>query len=241
MEGRVALVTGGTRGIGGAISRALHASGYTVVASYAENQTKASDFHRDTGIHVMQFDVANPESCSHAIEKISREFGPVEILVNNAGITRDTMMHKMTQEQWTEVIQTNLSGCFHVARYVIEGMRAQGFGRIVNISSVNGITGQLGQTNYAAAKAGILGFTKALAQESAGKGVTVNAIAPGYVETDMVKAMPQDVLDKIVADIPVGRIGRVEDIARAVLFLVAEDADFITGATLNVNGGQLMD
>ena len=238
--GRVALVTGGTRGIGEAICLALKDAGYTVVANYGGNDQAAQDFSARTGIAVKKFDVSDFSAVAAGIAEIEAEQGPVDVLVNNAGITRDGTLHKMTYEQWNQVIQTNLTSCFNTCRAVIEGMRARGFGRIVNIGSINGQAGQYGQVNYAAAKSGIHGFTKALAQEGAGRGITVNAVAPGYVDTDMVRAVPPEVLAKIVAKIPVGRLGKPEDIARAVLFLVADEAEFITGATLSVNGGQHM-
>ena len=237
---RVALVTGGTRGIGEAISVELQDAGYKVVANYAGNDERAKAFSNRTGIPVYKFDVADLAQCQAAIQKIENTVGSVDILINNAGITRDGTLHKMSLEQWQSVIETNLSSCFNMARCVIEGMRSRGFGRIVNIGSVNGQAGQYGQVNYAAAKSGIHGFTKALALEGAGKGITVNAIAPGYVNTDMVRAVPEKVLEKIIATIPVGRLGEAHDIARSVLFLVADDADFITGSTLSINGGQHM-
>jgi acetoacetyl-CoA reductase len=237
---RVALVTGGTRGIGKAISVALKKAGYTVVANYGGNDEAAKAFADETGIPVIKFDVGNYAECEAAVAKISADHGPVDIVVNNAGITRDAVLHRMSPTQWNEVIQTNLASCFNTARVVIDKMRERGFGRIVNIGSINGQAGQYGQVNYAAAKSGIHGFTKALAQEGAAKGITVNAIAPGYVDTDMVRAVPPAVLEKIIAKIPVGRLGHAEDIARGVLFLIADDADFITGATLSINGGQHM-
>jgi acetoacetyl-CoA reductase len=239
---RVALVTGGTRGIGRAISVALKDAGYKVAATYAGNEEAAQRFKSETGIPVFKFDVADFNACTEGIKAIEAALGgPVEALVNNAGITRDATMHRMRADQWNDVIRTNLDSCFNMSRAVIEGMRSRGFGRIVNISSINGQAGQIGQTNYAAAKAGILGFTKALAQEGASRGVTINAVAPGYVETDMVRAVPANVLEQIVARIPVGRLAKPEEIARAVLFLVADEAGFITGSTLTVNGGQYMD
>ncbi len=238
--GRVALVTGGTRGIGESICTMLKDEGYTVVANYAGNDEKAKAFSAETGIPVYKFDVGNLPACEEAVAKIEAEVGPIEVLVNNAGITRDGTMHKMSYEQWYDVVRTNLGSCFYVTRCLINGMRDRGFGRIVNIGSINGQAGQYGQVNYAAAKSGIHGFTKALAQECAGKGITVNAIAPGYVATDMVKAVPEHVLEKIVAKIPVGRLGEAEDIARGVVFLVADDAGFVTGSTLSINGGQHM-
>jgi len=237
---RVALVTGGTRGIGEAICTKLKLKGYTVVANYGGNDLAAEAFTERTGIPAIKFDVSDFEATKAAIEQIAQDFGPVEILVNNAGITRDGTMHRMTFEQWNDVIQTNLTSCFNTSRAVIDGMRERGFGRIVNVGSVNGQAGQYGQVNYASAKSGIHGFTKALAQEGAAKGVTVNAVAPGYVDTDMVRAVPADVLEKIIATIPVGRLGKPEDIARTVEFLVSDNADFITGSTLSVNGGQHM-
>src|SRR6266852_3445197 len=237
---RVAVVTGGTRGIGRAISVALKTSGYLVAANYGGNDQAAQLFNAETGIPVFKFDVSDFNACAEGIKAIEGALGPVEILVNNAGITRDTTIHRMSYEQWNAVIQTNLTSCFNMSRAVIEGMRARGFGRIVNIGSINGQAGQYGQVNYAAAKSGIHGFTKALAQEGAGRGITVNAVAPGYVDTEMVRAVPKDVLEKIVARIPVGRLGKAEDIARTVLFLVADEAGFITGSTLSVNGGQHM-
>ncbi len=237
---RVAVVTGGTRGIGRAISLGLKDAGYRVAAVYAGDDKAAQQFKNDTGIPVFKFNVGDFTACAEGVKAIEAALGPVEILVNNAGITRDTTMHRMSFEQWNAVIQTNLTSCFNMTRQVIEGMRTRGFGRIVNIGSINGQAGQFGQANYAAAKAGMQGFTKALAQEGAARGVTVNVIAPGYVETDMVRAVPADVLEKIIARIPVGRLGKPEEIARAVLFLVADEAGFITGSTLSINGGQHM-
>lgn len=238
---RVALVTGGTRGIGAAISTGLKEAGYKVAANYAHNEDAAKAFAEATGIAVFKWDVSDFAACVDGVKRVSETLGgPIEILVNNAGITRDGVMHKMTFEAWNAVLQTNLSSCFNMSRAVIDTMRAGKFGRIVNIGSVNGQAGQYGQVNYAAAKSGIHGFTKALAQEGARAGITVNAIAPGYVDTEMVRAVPPDVLEKIVARIPRGRLGTAEDIARGVRFLVADDADFITGATLSINGGQHM-
>jgi acetoacetyl-CoA reductase len=237
---RVAVVTGGTRGIGRAISVALKDAGYKVAATYAGNEEAAQRFKSDTAIPVFKFDVADFNACAEGIKAIEAALGPIDVLVNNAGITRDATMHRMRADQWDDVIRTNLGSCFNMSRAVIEGMRGRGFGRIVNISSINGQAGQIGQTNYAAAKAGLQGFTKALAQEGASRGVTVNAVAPGYVETDMVRAVPANVLEQIVARIPVGRLGKPEEIARAVLFLVADEAGFITGSTLSINGGQYM-
>jgi acetoacetyl-CoA reductase len=237
---RIALVTGGTRGIGAAISRHLKGQGYLVAANYHGNDTAAAKFATESGIATYKWDVANLEACGDGLAKVSQDIGPPDILINNAGITRDATLRKMSVEQWRAVIDTNLGSMFNMCRHVIGGMRDRGFGRIVNISSINGQKGQYGQSNYAATKAGILGFTRALALEEAGKGITVNAIAPGYCDTDMVAAVPQDVMKAIVAGIPVGRIGKPDDIARAVAFLASDDAGFITGATLSINGGQLM-
>lgn len=241
MKGRLALVTGGTRGIGAAIAKDLKKAGAKVVATYAGNEEAANAFKKETGIEVMRFDVADFDACSAAVKRIEAEIGAIDILVNNAGITRDGFMHKMGAESWHAVIETNLTSLFNMSRVVIEGMRARGFGRIINISSINGQVGQVGQANYSAAKAGVIGFSKALARESANKGITVNTIAPGYIETDMVKAVPQNVLDKIIEKIPVGRLGQPEEIARAVCFLAANESGFITGETLSVNGGQHME
>jgi acetoacetyl-CoA reductase len=238
---RVALVTGGTRGIGHAISIALKNSGYRVAANYAGNDAAAQAFQIETGIPVYKFDVGNFDATGKAVEQISKEVGPVDVLVNNAGITRDTMFHKMTKQQWDEVIGTNLNGLFNVTRHVWEGMRARKFGRVVNISSINGQKGQMGQVNYSASKAGDIGFTKALAQEGARAGITVNAICPGYIATEMVMAVPKEVLDKnIIPQIPVGRLGEPSEIARCVVFLASDDAGFITGSTLTANGGQYL-
>ncbi|MGA8262774.1 MAG: acetoacetyl-CoA reductase [Arenicellales bacterium] len=237
---RLAVVTGGTRGIGEAISVALKDAGYKVVANYAGNDQAAAEFKDRTGISVYKFDVGDFEASQAAVARIESEHGPVEVLVNNAGITRDATMHKMNFQQWNDVIQTNLSSCFNMCHAVIKGMRDRQFGRIVNIGSINGQAGQYGQVNYAAAKSGIHGFTKALAQEGASKGITVNAIAPGYIATDMVRAVPEKVLEKIVERIPVGRLGEAHEIARGVVFLVSDDAGFITGSTISINGGQHM-
>jgi acetoacetyl-CoA reductase len=238
--GRVAVVTGGTRGIGRAISVALKNAGHKVAANYGGDDEAARRCMQETGIATYKFDVGDFKSCEAGLKRIEHDLGPVDILVNNAGITRDAVLHKMTPEQWSQVIATNLTSCFNMCRLVIEGMRERGFGRIVNIGSINGQAGQYGQVNYAAAKSGIHGFTKALAQEGASRGITVNAIAPGYIDTDMVRAVPQNVLDKIVARIPVGRLGRAEEIARGVLFLVSDEAGFLTGSTMSINGGQHM-
>jgi acetoacetyl-CoA reductase len=237
---RVAIVTGGTRGIGRAVAEELHKAGYKVAANYAGNDEAARKCTAETGIRCYRFDVAKFDCCAEGIKAVERDLGPVDILVNNAGITRDAVLHRMKPEQWGEVIATNLTSCFNMCRLVIEGMRERNFGRIVNIGSINGQAGQYGQVNYAAAKSGIHGFTKALAQEGAGKGVTVNAIAPGYIDTDMVRAVPPNVLEKIVARIPVGRLGHAQEIARGVLFLVSDAGGFITGSTLSINGGQHM-
>ncbi|MCK0208306.1 acetoacetyl-CoA reductase [Starkeya koreensis] len=239
--GRVALVTGGTRGIGAAVCRALKAAGYTVAANYAGNDAAAADFTAETGIPAFKWDVSDFEACKAGIAEVTAKLGPVEVLVNNAGITRDGMLHKMSPDQWYAVINTNLNSVFNMCRNVIESMRERSFGRIVTISSINGQKGQLGQTNYSAAKAGEIGFTKALAQENANKGITVNAICPGYIGTEMVRAVPQEVLEKrILPQIPVGRLGEPEEIARCVAFLVADEAGFITGSTLTANGGQYL-
>jgi acetoacetyl-CoA reductase len=238
---KVAVVSGGTRGIGAAISKALHAAGYTVAANYAGNEEVAAKFKAETGIPVYKWDVSNYKACALGLAEIGHELGPVDILINNAGITRDTMFHKMTPEQWHEVINTNLNSLFNMTRPVIEGMRERGFGRIVNISSINGQKGQVGQTNYTASKSGDIGFTKSLAQENAGKGITVNTVCPGYIATNMVKAVPAEVLEKSVLPlIPVRRLGEPDEIARCVVFLVAEESGFITGSTLTINGGQYM-
>jgi acetoacetyl-CoA reductase len=238
--GRVAVVTGGTRGIGEAISVALKEKGYTVAAAYHGNDAAAEAFRERTGIPVFKFDVADFDACADGVARIEAALGPIDILVNNAGITRDSTMHRMDRRAWDEVIDTNLGSCFNMCRAVIDGMRARSFGRIVNIGSINGQAGQYGQVNYAAAKSGIHGFTKALAQEGAAKGVTVNAIAPGYIDTDMVRAVPPNVLEKIVARVPVGRLGKASEIARGVVFLVDDEAGFVTGSTLSINGGQHM-
>lgn len=237
---RVAVVTGGTRGIGAATSIALRDTGCTVAAIYGSDSKKAEEFNKETGIAVYQWDVSDYEACVAGIAKVAEELGSVDILVNNAGITRDGTMHRMDALNWQAVIDTNLGSCFNMCRSVIEGMRERKFGRIVNVGSINGQAGQYGQVNYAAAKSGIHGFTKALAQEGASQGITVNAVAPGYVDTDMVAAVPDNILEKIVERIPVGRLGQASEIARAIQFLVDDDAGFITGSTLSINGGQHM-
>ena len=238
---RVALVTGGTRGIGAAISIALKNAGYRVAANYAGNDEKAKAFEAETGIRAFKWDVSIYEACAEGIAKVEAELGPVEILVNNAGITRDAMFHKMTPGQWNEVINTNLTGVFNMTHPVWSGMRDRNFGRVITISSINGQKGQMGQANYSAAKAGDLGITKALAQEGAAKGITVNAICPGYIGTEMVRAVPEKVLnERIIPQIPVGRLGEPEEIARIVVFLASDDAGFITGSTISANGGQFV-
>ncbi len=236
---RVALVTGGTRGIGAAISVALKNAGYKVAANFAGNEEKAKAFEAETDIPVFKWDVSNYQACVDGIASVEAALGPVEVLVNNAGITRDAMFHKMTPEQWGEVINTNLTGLFNMTHPVWTGMRDRSFGRVINISSINGQKGQMGQANYSAAKAGDLGFTKALAQEGAAKGITVNAICPGYIGTEMVRAIPEKVLnERIIPQIPVGRLGEPDEIARCVVFLASDDAGFITGSTISANGGQ---
>lgn len=237
---RIALVTGGTRGIGAAISMALKEAGYTVVANYAGNDEAAREFSHVTGIRTYKWSVADYDDCEEGIRKIEAEVGPIDVLVNNAGITRDAPFHKMTRQQWKEVMDTNLSGVFNMTHPLWNGMRERKFGRIINISSINGQKGQFGQANYSAAKAGDLGFTKALAQEGARAGITVNAICPGYIATEMVMAVPEKVRESIVASIPVGRLGEPDEIARTVVFLASDQAGFITGATMTVNGGQYL-
>jgi acetoacetyl-CoA reductase len=237
---RVAVVTGGTRGIGEAISVALKNAGFTVAANYAGNDERAKAFSERTGIKAFKWDVSDFDACVAGTRQVEAELGPVEVIVNNAGITRDGTMKKMSRTHWDEVLDTNLGGCYNMCKAAWDGMNERKFGRVVNIGSINGQAGQYGQVNYAAAKSGIHGFTKALAQEGAAKGVTVNAIAPGYIDTDMVAAVPANVLEKIVARIPVGRLGKADEIARAVLFLVADEGGFITGSTLSINGGQHM-
>ncbi|NVD44604.1 acetoacetyl-CoA reductase [Qipengyuania atrilutea] len=237
---RVAVVTGGTRGIGRAICRRLKDDGFTVVANYGGNDDAAKAFSDETGIAVYKWDVGDHEACLDGCAKVESEVGPIEVVVNNAGITRDGVLHKMSFDDWNEVMRINLGGCFNMAKATFPGMRERKWGRIVNIGSINGQAGQYGQVNYAAAKSGIHGFTKALAQEGARSGITVNAIAPGYIDTDMVAAVPEPVLEKIVAKIPVGRLGQAEEIARGVAFLCSEDAGFVTGSTMSINGGQHM-
>lgn len=237
---KTALVTGGTRGIGKSISLALKDAGYTVAANYAGNDDAARAFTEETGIPAFKWSVADADACANGIAGVEADLGPVDILINNAGITRDGFMHKMETDAWTAVIETNLSSLFYMTKPVLEGMRARGFGRVVNISSINGQAGQMGQTNYSAAKAGVHGFTKALAQEVARKGVTVNTIAPGYINTDMVAAVPEKVLESIIAKIPVGRLGEADEIAQAVLYLCGPNSGFITGSCLSINGGQHM-
>jgi acetoacetyl-CoA reductase len=237
---RIALVTGGTRGIGAAISRALKAAGYTVVANYAGNDEAAAAFKAETGIPVYKWSVADYDACVAGIASVEADIGPVEVLINNAGITRDAPFHKMSREQWSAVIDTNLSGIFNMTHPLWNGMRGRVFGRVVNISSINGQKGQFAQANYSAAKAGDLGFTKALAQEGAKKGITVNAVCPGYIATEMVMAVPEKVRDSIIAQIPVGRLGEADEIARCVVFLASDDAGFVTGSTLTANGGQYL-
>ncbi len=237
---KVAIVTGGSRGIGEAISIALNDMGMTVVANYAGNDEKAKAFSERTGIAARKWDVGDYEACQEGCAKVAEEIGPIDVLVNNAGITRDGVLAKMSFEDWNEVIRVNLGGCFNMAKACFPGMKERGWGRIVNIGSINGQGGQYGQVNYAAAKSGIHGFTKALAQEGAKYGVTVNALAPGYIDTDMVAAVPEPVLEKIVAKIPVGRLGNAEEIARGVAFLCADEAGFVTGSTMSINGGQHM-
>ncbi len=239
---RIALVTGGTRGIGAAISLELKKAGYKVVANYASRDDVAQAFTKAHDIPTYKWDISDFTACKNNVAKIAADMGaPIDILINNAGITRDAAMHKMDAEGWDMVIETNLNSCFYMSRAVIESMRERKFGRIINISSLNAQLGQFGQTNYSAAKSGILGFTKALARETASRGITVNAVAPGYIETDMTKAVKEDILKAIIANIPVGRMGKPEEIARAVLFLAADEAAFITGETLSVNGGQHME
>ena len=235
---RVAMVTGGTRGIGRAISQRLKADGFLVAAGYAGNEEAAKACAAELGVMVVKGNVGDFEDCRAAVQQVEAELGPIDVLVNNAGITRDAMLHRMTPQQWNEVIYVNLASIFNMSRNVIEGMRERNYGRIISITSINGQKGQMGQTNYSAAKAGVIGFTKALAQETAAKGITVNCVAPGYIDTEMVAAVPPNVMEKIVGAIPVGRLGKAEEIAACVAFLAREDASFITGATITANGGQ---
>ncbi|MBI4724425.1 MAG: acetoacetyl-CoA reductase [Rhodomicrobium sp.] len=237
---RVAVVTGGTRGIGHAISIELKRRGFRVAANYGGNDEAAHRFQADTGIPTFKWDVGDYEACAMGLKQVEVQVGPVAVIVNNAGITRDAMLHRMTPEQWREVIRVDLDSLFNMIHPVINGMRDRNFGRIVNISSINGQKGQMGQVNYSAAKAGVIGFTKALAQENAKKGITVNCVAPGYIDTEMVQAVPEKVLESIIAQIPVGRLGKAEEIAKCVGFLVSDDAGFMTGATITVNGGQYL-
>lgn len=237
---KVAVVTGGTRGIGAAIAKALIAEGYKVAATYHGNDEAAAAFKAETGAHTFKFDVSDFAACGTGIQQIEADLGPIDILVNNAGITKDSMLHKMADEAWQAVMSTNLDSCFNMCRHVIPGMRERNFGRIINISSINGQKGQLGQANYSAAKAGMIGFTKALALEGASKGITVNAICPGYIATEMTGAMKQEVLDGIIRSIPMARMGKPEEIADLVAFLASDKAAFITGATMTANGGQYM-
>lgn len=239
---KLAIVTGGTRGIGASISKHLKKKGYNVAATYASNDQVAKEFATENDVSVYKFDVANLNECEIAVAKIAKEFGKMpELLVNNAGITADSVLHKMTGEQWSKVVSTNLDSCFNMCKCVVGDMRDKGYGRIINITSINALAGQFGQTNYSAAKAGIIGFTKSLARENASKGITVNAIAPGYIKTDMTDAVPVNVMDTIISQIPVRRLGKVHEIARAVVFLADEDAGFITGETISINGGQHME
>jgi len=235
---RVAVVTGGTRGIGAAISKALAAEGYKVAAVYAGNDAAAEAFRAETGVSVYKWDVGDADACAQGLARVVADLGPVDILINNAGITRDGMFHRMSYDQWREVMRTNLDSMFTMTRPLIEGMRERGFGRIINISSINGQKGQMGQANYSAAKAGVIGFTKALAQENAAKGITVNCICPGYIDTDMVAAVPEEALKKIIATIPTGRLGKAEEVGDLVAFLASDKAAFFTGAVHTVNGGQ---
>ncbi len=237
---KVAVVTGGTRGIGHAISIELKNRGYSVAANYGGNDEAAHKFQAETGIPVFKWDVGDYDACAAGLKQVESQLGPISIIVNNAGITRDAMLHRMTPQQWKDVIRVDLDSVFNMVQPVINGMRDRGFGRIINISSLNGQKGQMGQTNYSAAKAGIIGFTKALAQENARKGITVNVVAPGYINTEMVAAVPEKVLEAIIAQIPVGRLGKAEEIAKCVAFLASDDSGFITGATLSANGGQYL-
>lgn len=235
---RVALVTGGTRGIGAAISKALKAAGYRTAANYGGNDAGAQAFHAETGIAVYKWNVCDFDGCGEGVARVEADLGPIDVLVNNAGVTRDAVLHRMTKEKWREVISTDLDSVFNMSRHVIEGMRARNYGRIISISSINGQKGQIGQTNYSAAKAGVIGFTKALAQENASKGITVNVICPGYINTDMMKDIKPEVLQGIISTIPCGRLGEADEVADGVVYLASEKAAFITGATLTINGAQ---
>ena len=239
--GRVALVTGGTRGIGAACSKGLKDAGYSVAATYAGNDDAANAFKKETGIPVFKWDVGDYQACEQGVAAVENEVGPIDVLVNNAGISRDATLHKMTEEQWNQVIRTNLDSVFNVSRQVINGMRERGFGRIISISSINGQQGMMGLSNYCAAKAGMIGFTRAIALEGARKGITANAIAPGYVATELLANVPEKVMDHIIGQIPVGRLGEAEEVARCVVFLAADESAWITGTTLTINGGQLSD
>lgn len=237
---RVAVVTGGTRGIGASISKMLHKFGYKVAATYAGNDKAAKEFQKKHGVAIYKFDVSDYDACEASIKRIEKEIGPIDVLINNAGITRDSFLHKMTQKKWNDVISTNLTSVFNMTHHVIGGMRDRKFGRIVSISSINGLSGAMGQTNYSAAKAGLIGFSKSLALEAAGKGITVNVVAPGYIDTDMLRDIDPAILDKIVAKIPVKKLGNADGIARLVAFLVDDDNGFTTGATFSANGGQYL-
>jgi acetoacetyl-CoA reductase len=236
---KIALVTGGTRGIGAPIALALKDKGYTVIVTYHRNEAAAKKFHKETQIPVYQWDISDFEACKKGLELVVKDHGPIDILINNGGVTSDGVLHRQKTEHWNHVINTNLTSCFNMTRGVIESMRERGFGRVINISSVNALKGQVGQANYCASKAGIIGFTKALALENAKKGVTVNAIAPGYIDTEMVRAVSEPILEQIISSIPLGRLGQAEEIARAVVFLAEDGAGYITGETLNINGGLL--
>lgn len=236
---KIALVTGGTRGIGAPIAQALKDKGYTVIVTFNRNEDAAKKFQQATGIPAYKWDISSFEACQKGVELIVKQHGPIDVLVNNGGVTQDGFLHRQTSDQWNHVISTNLTSCFNMTRCVIESMRNRGFGRIINISSVNALKGQMGQTNYCASKAGMIGFTKALALENAKKGITVNAIAPGYIDTDMVRAIEETIVEKIIDSIPAGRLGQAQEVARAVMFLADDHAGYITGETLNINGGLL--
>jgi acetoacetyl-CoA reductase len=240
MAGRVALVTGGTRGIGAAIAVALHAAGYRTISTFVADESAARAFSERTGLHVLRLDGGSLDACKAGVRQVSEQLGPIDVLVNNAGITRDSMLHRMAPEQWAEVLQANLTSCFNLCHTVVPGMRERGFGRIIQIGSINGQKGQLGQTAYSASKAALHGFTMALARESASRGITVNMVAPGYIDTDMIRKVRPEILQAIISQIPVGRLGKPEEVARAVLFLASDEAGFITGSTLTVNGGHHM-